>query len=148
MAGTAADGMYATFWDRFGIFCHDDRCQRNGLDKFPNELLENVKQYREALHGKTLVVRTWSSGAPHWLGDQYVHAPGYGSFGGTGEELWGRVFKEAPSDILIQTKVYNSDLRAWIRNLARWSARPNRISKLLNTKRLTGLVFSNLLQFC
>ena len=107
--GSAADGMYATFWDRYGIFCHDDRCQRNGLDKFPNELLENVRQYHQALHGKPLVVRTWSSGAPHWLNDQWVHAPGYGSFGGTGEELWGRVFKEAPAEILIQTKVYNSD---------------------------------------
>jgi hypothetical protein len=107
--GSAADGMYATFWDRFGIYCHDDRCQRDGLDKFPNELYENVKQYREAMHGKPLVVRTWSSGAPHWLGDQYVNAPGYGSFGGTGEELWGRVFKELPADIFIQTKVYHSD---------------------------------------
>jgi hypothetical protein len=107
--GSAADGMYATFWDRYGLFCHDDRCRRNGLDKFPNELLETVKQYRDALHGKPLVVRTWSSGAPHWLRDEWVHAPGYGSYGGTGEELWGRVFKEAPADIIIQTKVYNAD---------------------------------------
>jgi hypothetical protein len=107
--GAAADGMYATFWDRFGIFCHDDRCQRSGMDHFSSELYENVKQYREALHGKPLVVRTWSSGDPHWLRDEYVHAPGYGSFGGTGEELWGRVFKEGAADIIIQTKVYNSD---------------------------------------
>jgi hypothetical protein len=109
MDGSAADGMYATFWDRFGIYCHDDRCQRNGLDQFPNELYENVKQYRDAMHGKPLVVRTWSSGSPHWLRDEYVHAPGYDHFGGSGEQLWGRVFKEDPADIIIQTKVYDSD---------------------------------------
>ena len=109
MDGSAADGMYATFWDRFGIYCHDDRCQRNGLDQFPNELYENVKQYREAMHGKPLVVRTWSSGSPHWLRDEYVHAPGYDHFGGSGEQLWGRVIKEDPADIIIQTKVYDSD---------------------------------------
>jgi len=109
MEGSAADGLYATFWDRFGIYCQDDRCRRRGLDQFPNELYENVKQYREALHGKPLVVRTWSSGSPHWLGEQYVHAPGYDHFGGSGEQLWGRVFKDDPADIIIQTKVYDSD---------------------------------------
>ncbi|MGH6878586.1 MAG: hypothetical protein ACREHV_14585, partial [Rhizomicrobium sp.] len=60
--------------------------------------------------GKGLIVRTWSSGCPHWLGDQYVHAPGYGNFGGTGEELWGRVIKELPAAIMLQTKVYNCDV--------------------------------------
>jgi hypothetical protein len=109
MEGTGADGLYATFWDRYGIFCHDDRCQKNGLDQFPNELAVNVKEYREALHGKPLVVRTWSSGSAHWLRDQYVHAPGYGNFSGTGEEVWGRTIKETAPDIVIQTKVYYSD---------------------------------------
>ncbi len=109
MDGSAADGMYATFWDHFAMYCQDDRCRRTGLGQFPNELYENVKQYRDALHGKPLVVRTWSSGSPHWLADKYVHAPGYDHFGGSGEELWGRVIKEVPADVMIQTKVYDSD---------------------------------------
>ena len=60
-----------------------------GLDKFSNELLECVRQYYEATHalGRKLVVRTWGSGSPHWLRDEYVHAPGYGTFGGTEEQL-------------------------------------------------------------
>ena len=81
-AQTEADGVYATFWDRYGIYCQDDRCQRSGLNKFPNELYECVKQYEAALRplNRKLVVRTWSSGVPHWLRDEFVHAPGYGSF--------------------------------------------------------------------
>lgn len=108
---TGADGIYATFWDRYGIYCQDERCQRDGLNKFPNELYECVKQLDAALRPlkKKLVVRTWSSGVPHWLRDEFVHAPGYGGFGGSGVDLWGRVIKELPSDIVIQTKVYNAD---------------------------------------
>ena len=106
-----ADGLYATFWDAYGIYCHDDRCRRDGLDHFSNEIYENVKAYYDVVHaaGKKLVVRTWSSGSPHWLGDQYVHASGYGSFGGAGEELWGRVFRDLPADIVIQSKAYYAD---------------------------------------
>lgn len=108
---SGADGFLAIFWDQYGMYCQDERCQKNGLNKFPNELYLNVKHLYEVTHsmGKGLVVRTWSSGCPHWLGDQYVHAPGYGAFGGTGEELWGRVIKELPPEIVLQTKVYNSD---------------------------------------
>ena len=111
MEHSGADGLYATFWDRYGIYCQDDRCRRDGLNKFPNELYACVKAYYEALQptGKKLVVRTWSSGAPHWLGAEYVHAPGYDHFGGSGEDLWWRVIKELPSDIVMQTKVYHSD---------------------------------------
>ncbi len=108
---SGADGMYATFWDRYGIYCQDDRCRRDGLNTFPNELYKNVQAYYDVLHprGKKLVVRTWSSGVPHWLGNQFVHAPGYGNFGGTKEELWSRVIHDLPSDIVIQSKVYYSD---------------------------------------
>ncbi|HYX42529.1 MAG TPA: hypothetical protein VE821_12565, partial [Pyrinomonadaceae bacterium] len=111
MAQSDADGMYATFWDHYGIYCQDERCQHTGLNKFPNELYECVKQYEAALRplNKKLVVRTWSSGEPHWLRDEFVHAPGYGAYGGAPFDLWARVFKELPSDIIIQTKVYNSD---------------------------------------
>ncbi len=104
-------GLYTTFWDHYGIYCHNQACRRNGLNQFHNELYLNVQNYHQTLHamGKRLVVRTWSSGCPHWLGRQYVHAPGYGHFGGTGRALWGRVIDELPADILLQTKVYNSD---------------------------------------
>ncbi len=111
MERSGADGFVATFWDQYGMYCQDERCQKNGLNKFPNEVYVNVKNLYETLQpmGKRLIVRTWSSGCPHWLGDQYVHAPGYGNFGGTDEELWGRVVKELPADIMLQTKVYNCD---------------------------------------
>jgi hypothetical protein len=104
-------GLYATFWDAYGINCQCERCVKSGLNKFPNQLYQCVKQYHEtaAALGKKLVVRTWSSGVPHWLRDEYVHAPGYDHFGGSGRELWGRVIKELPAGITIQTKVYHSD---------------------------------------
>ncbi|MGH9468871.1 MAG: hypothetical protein ACRD1N_00850, partial [Terriglobia bacterium] len=111
MERSGADGFVATFWDQYGMYCHDPRCRKDGLDKFPNEVYVNVKNLYETLQPmrKKLVVRTWSSGCPHWLGDQYVHAPGYGAFGGTDEQLWGRVVKELPAEIVLQTKVYNCD---------------------------------------
>jgi hypothetical protein len=111
MERSGADGFLATFWDQYGMYCQDPRCQKDGLNKFPNELYVNVKNLYETLQpmGKKLIVRTWSSGCPHWLGDEYVHAPGCGSFGGTGVELWSRVIKELPAEIILQTKVYDSD---------------------------------------
>ena len=108
---THGDGLYATFWDNYGLYCQDDRCVNNGLNQFPNELYECIKHYHDTLEplGKKLIMRTWSSGVPHWLRDQWVHAPGYGGFGGEGTNLWGRVIRELPADITLQTKVYNSD---------------------------------------
>ncbi|MHB8652490.1 MAG: hypothetical protein ACYDA9_01290 [Terriglobia bacterium] len=112
MEQSGADGFLAIFWDQFGMYCQNDRCVKSGLNKFPNELFVNVKNLYETVNsmGKKLIVRTWSSGCPHWLGEEYVHAPGYGHFGGSGEELWARVIKELPADIILQTKVYDSDV--------------------------------------
>ncbi len=113
MERSGADGFVGIFWDQYGMFCHDERCVRDGLNKFPNEVYVNVQQLYDTVvrsMGKGLIVRTWSSGCPHWLGDEYVHAPGYGGFGGTGEELWGRVIHGLPAEIMLQTKVYNSDV--------------------------------------
>jgi hypothetical protein len=108
---TQADGISATFWDAYGAYCQDARCTANGLNKFPNELYEFISHYHAVLHpmGQKMHLRTWSSGSPHWLGTNYVHAPGYGQFGLTHPELWGRVIKETPADVLMQTKVYHSD---------------------------------------
>lgn len=106
-----ADGIAATFWDQYGMFCHDSRCKANGLDQFQNELYESISHYHGAVKplGKQLHLRTWSSGCPHWLGNEYVHAPGYGQFSESHYELWSRVAKETPGEILMQTKVYHSD---------------------------------------
>jgi hypothetical protein len=106
-----ADGVACTFWDQFGIFCHDERCQKNGLDHFKNEVHAAISHYYAALEpiGKKLHLRTWSSGCPHWLGADWVHAPGYSNFSESHYELWSRVINETPKEILIQTKVYQSD---------------------------------------
>jgi hypothetical protein len=106
-----ADGISATFWDNYSAFCQDARCKANGLDKFPNEVHAFLSRYHALLTpmGQKLHMRTWSSGCPHWLGTNYVHAPGYGQFGLSHPELWARVIKETPSDLIMQTKVYHSD---------------------------------------
>jgi hypothetical protein len=108
---TQADGISATFWDNYSAYCQDARCKQSGLDKFPNELHEFISRYHALLQpmGQRLHLRTWSSGCPHWLGPNYVHAPGYGQFGLSHPELWGRVIRETPADVLMQTKVYHSD---------------------------------------
>jgi hypothetical protein len=106
-----ADGIAATFWDQYGMYCQDPRCKANGLDHFKNEVYESISHYYKVVKpmGMKLHMRTWSSGCPHWLGDEYVHAPGYGQFSESHYELWSRVIKETPGDILMQTKVYHSD---------------------------------------
>ena len=108
---TGATGISATFWDNYSAFCQDARCKANGLDKFPNELYEFIARYHKLLTpmGQRLHLRTWSSGCPHWLGPNYVHAPGYGQFGLSHPELWARVIKETPADVIMQTKIYHSD---------------------------------------
>ncbi len=75
-----ADGISATFWDNYSAFCQDERCKANGLNQFPNEVYEFLSRYYALLKpmGQKLHMRTWSSGCPHWLGTNYVHAPGYG----------------------------------------------------------------------
>ena len=108
---TQGDGISATFWDNYSAFCQDARCKQDGLDKFPNELYEFISRYHALLKpmGQKLHLRTWSSGCPHWLGTNYVHAPGYGQFGLSHPELWGRVIKETPGEVIMQTKIYHSD---------------------------------------
>ena len=106
-----ADGLEATFWDQFGLYCQDDRCVRSGLNQFSTEMETVLRHYREVLQpmGKKLLFRSWSSGAPHWLNNEWVHAPGNGGFAGSELDLWGRAIRELPADVTIQTKVYESD---------------------------------------
>jgi DNA-binding FrmR family transcriptional regulator len=106
-----ADGLYTTFWDQYGLYCQCDRCTKDGLNQFPDELSVCVSNYAavaRALNCK-LIVRTWSSGAPHWLADEWVHAPGNGGPSGEATQLWAKAFGESPADVAIQTKVYASD---------------------------------------
>ena len=105
------DGVAVTFWDDYGLNCHCKRCKANGMDKFSSQIAALVKCFEGALAplGKKLLVRTWSSGCPHWLGSEWVHAPGYGGVGGEPLELWGETYRTASKDTIIQTKVYNSD---------------------------------------
>ncbi len=105
------DGLCITFWDHYGLYCQDDRCVKDGLNRFPNELQECVKHYHDVLAalGKKMIVRTWSSGVPHWYGDEWVHAPGNGGFSGEETNVWERVIHELPPEIMLQTKVYDSD---------------------------------------
>jgi hypothetical protein len=105
------DGLYTTFWDNYGIYCQCDRCANDGLNQFPNELLTCVSNYSAvttSLNCK-LIVRTWSSGAAHWLGDQWVNAPGNGGPSGTATQLWAKVISQLPANIVIQSKVYEAD---------------------------------------
>ena len=106
-----ADGLYATFWDHYGIYCQCDRCAKDGLNQFSDELCTCVSNYQAVAEslGCKLVVRTWSSGVPHWLGDEWVHAPGNGGPGGEGTQLWAKVISQLPAEIGIQTKVYQAD---------------------------------------
>jgi hypothetical protein len=108
---TGADGISATFWDNYSAFCQDERCRQSGLNKFPEELHAFITHYYGVVKpmGQKLHLRTWSSGCPHWLGPNYVHAPGYGQFGLSHPELWSRVIHETPGEIIMQTKVYHSD---------------------------------------
>jgi hypothetical protein len=108
---SGADGLYATFWDDYGLFCQCDRCVASGLNQFSNQLYACVGNYHRAATalGRPLVVRTWSSGVPHWLRDEWVHAPGNGGPSGEPMQLWSRVIGELPADIAIQTKVYQAD---------------------------------------
>ena len=105
------EGIYATFWDNYGLNCQCERCVKNGMNQFSNQLYACVQHYHAALAplGKKLIVRTWSSGVPHWFGTNWVHAPGYDDFGGSSTELWSRVIQEVSPDVILQTKVYQAD---------------------------------------
>ena len=104
------DGVVVTFWDDFGLHCACEKCRQSGLDGFPKEITAVVGWFEEAMKavGKKLIVRTWASGAPHFLRDEWVNAPGYSS-----EEdaiaTWGQAFEKSSPSTVFQTKVYNAD---------------------------------------
>lgn len=104
------DGLVVTFWDDYGIRCNCARCRKSGMNTFASQLEALVKCLDGAVTplGKKLIVRTWASGAPHWLRDEWVHAPGYASRADA-LETWMRAVEAASGNIVFQTKVYNSD---------------------------------------
>ncbi len=103
------EGIVATFWDDYGMNCKCEKCRKNGMHLFSRQVAKLVETYEEALKplGKKLIVRTWASGAPHFLGEEWVNAPGYA---GKDDAIatWGKTFEKAKSAV-IQTKVYNAD---------------------------------------
>ena len=75
-------GVVVCLWDDYGLNCICDRCKANGIaGNWGRQVAFAVTAWEKALKPlkKKLVVRTWSSGASHWLGEEWVHAPGYGA---------------------------------------------------------------------
>ena len=103
-------GVVVCLWDDYGLNCVCDRCKANGMaGSWGRQVAVAVKAWESAVSslGKELIVRTWASGASHWLGDEWVHAPGYG--GESALSVWGDAMKSAGRSVRFQTKVYNSD---------------------------------------
>ena len=105
-------GVVVSLWDYYGLNCVCDRCKANGFaGNWGRQVAFAVKAWEDALKPlkKKLIVRTWSSGASHWLGDEWVHAPGYGGPSGEPLSVWGEAMRRAGTGVLFQTKVYNAD---------------------------------------
>ena len=97
-------GVVVCLWDDYGLNCVCDRCSANGFAGNWGRQVAALKPLK-----KKLVVRTWSSGASHWLGEEWVHAPGYGGPSGEPLSVWGEAMRKAGKGVLFQTKVYNAD---------------------------------------
>ena len=105
-------GVVVCLWDDYGLNCVCDRCRANGMaGNWGRQVAFAVKAWEEALNplGKELIVRTWASGASHWLRNEWVHAPGYGGPSGDPLSVWGEAMKAAGAHVRFQTKVYNAD---------------------------------------
>ena len=105
-------GVVVCLWDNYGLNCVCDRCRANGMaGNWGRQVAFAVRAWEEALNplGKELIVRTWASGASHWLRDEWVHAPGYGGPSGAPLSVWGEAMKAVGARVRFQTKVYNSD---------------------------------------
>ena len=105
-------GVVVCLWDDYGLNCVCARCKANGFaGNWGRQVAFAVKAWAGAVRplGKELIVRTWASGASHWLGDEWVHAPGYGGESGEPLSVWGEAMKSAGTCVRFQTKVYNAD---------------------------------------
>ena len=105
-------GVVVCLWDDYGLNCVCDRCKANGFaGNWGRQVAFAVKSWEDAVTplGKELIVRTWASGASHWLGDEWVHAPGYGGESGEPFAVWGEAMRTAGKSVKFQTKVYNAD---------------------------------------
>ena len=112
IADSPVAGVVVCLWDDYGLDCVCDRCKKNGLaGDWGRQVAFAVKSWEDALKplGKELIVRTWASGASHWLGDEWVHAPGYGGDSGEPLSVWGEAMRTAGEGVRFQTKVYNAD---------------------------------------
>ncbi len=107
----AFDGVVVTLWDDYGVNCACRRCRETGMaGNFGRQIRVVVTAFERALKklGKKLIVRTWASGAPHFLRDEWVNAPGYASEA-EARATWEPAFAALDPSTVIQTKVYNAD---------------------------------------
>ncbi len=112
IAESGVAGVVVCLWDDYGLNCACDRCKANGFaGNWGRQVAFAVKAWEGAVKplGKELIVRTWASGASHWLGDEWVHAPGYGGESGEPLSVWGEAMNSAGKGVKFQTKVYNAD---------------------------------------
>ena len=90
-------------------------------------------------------MRTWASGASHWLGDEWVHAPGYGGETGDPLSVWGAAMKAAGGGVRFQTKQAFSDERKAV--ILEASKALNRYHRKFMEKKYPNQTESNLLQY-
>jgi len=112
IAVSGVAGVVVCLWDDYGLNCVCKRCKANGMaGDWGRQVAFAVRTWERALRplGKELIVRTWASGASHWLGTEWVHAPGYGGESGEPLSVWGKAMKTAGKGVRFQTKVYNAD---------------------------------------
>ena len=112
IAVSGVAGVVVCLWDDYGLNCVCKRCKKNGMaGNWGRQVAFAVRTWERALRplGKELIVRTWASGASHWLGTEWVHAPGYGGESGEPLSVWGKAMKTAGKGVRFQTKVYNAD---------------------------------------
>ena len=112
IAESGVAGVVVCLWDDYGLNCVCDRCKANGFaGNWGWQVAFAVKAWEDAVSplGKELIVRTWASGASHWLGEEWVHAPGYGGESGEPLSVWGEAMRAAGKSVKFQTKVYNAD---------------------------------------
>jgi len=105
-------GVVVCLRDDYGLNCVCDRCKANSMaGNWGRQVAFAVGAWERALKplGKELIVRTWASGASHWLGTEWVHAPGYGGESGEPLSVWGEAMAKAGKRVRFQTKVYNAD---------------------------------------
>jgi len=86
-------GVVVCLWDDYGQNCVCDRCKTNGMaGNWGRQVAFAVGAWERALKplGQELIVRTWASGASHWLGKEAARDGGDGAAPGRPHERGNR----------------------------------------------------------